>query len=154
MILFAPSQIDIRRVRELDVRCFYEPWSEDIWSFCIQNYFTRVATHNTGLVGVVVAGQDADNPSQMRLMKAAVAPQFRRQGRSIELLRRVAEYAHERDCSAIDCWIAESYIYPTDSPWCVLGWFQKCGFKNVEIQRDMFRMQGYPEDGIRWEVKI
>lgn len=133
---------DRASILDIDLKCFYRPWTEDLWDYATQNYYILVARCHGHVLGFSVYGNDSSKDRTVRLLKLGVKPIYRNHGVGTLLLH--SSIAHIRQYKQeIEAWLPEQLVYEGAGHFLL-----KHDFKAFDVKHDIYSEPEGPEAAI------
>jgi len=152
MELVPASAKDLTALKDLDLKTYHYPLSDEAWKRALVDspcvvYTLRISrTH----IGYMVA-----EPKELKLSvhRLGIVPKYRGMGGGKRLLKRVDELAHDTSYTHLQAVIPDIHCIPND-PDNVSLWLKFQGFKATKVLSNYFYMYGDYRDGYLFERKV
>ncbi len=125
---------DIRRMVELEEKCFDEAYPAELLAYFITDdrFISLVAEESQVVVGMAVAELEEKEAKRVgHIWTVEVLPPYRRKGIATRLLREVEERLRRR--GAVECYLEVR----TDNE-AAIRLYEKLGYERVGVMRDYY----------------
>lgn len=140
---------DLTLIRDLDVRTYFYPLTNDGWAYVFNDnacvvYLCTIGKRSIGFMILEPSGNN------MRLHRLGILRQFRGLGAAKLLMRKAEEFRAATKSAALEVTVPEIHCAPGD-PDDVSVFLKWQGFKATGVKTDFYSMYGRKYDGFVFE---
>lgn len=145
---------DILSVKNCDLKCYYDSYTNAQWDGVTDDYAVNVAICKGTVVGYVLFCQDRENTNLVLIRRLGVLPSFRRRGVGRRLYDSVHDVAKLLSVVHIATTIPEHMCDPR-TPFDCTPFLLKLGFQaKMPVAEGLFTYLGEPEAGIVFLAEV